>query len=585
MESRHEFNFGVILNETRKALFDRFGNSIIEVSKDEVSGNSYLQDSSLILSIPVTVLDKTFKFLICFPERFPLYFPDIFLEGQLGSFPQYPHIDPRGFICTVDKEVCYPDFKRPVDVVIDLIDKARNVLRAGMLGKNQDDIQDEFIPYWELRRVADIKILSFIKPIDECKTVFCYFRRQKKKITAFLVDSHDDMEEIAYSMNINLEDFFKRNVLYLPLGDYNLSPLGPKISDLKEAMVTKYGASVQAKINEVYSQEEKFSLFLSSVNRGLHKILFGWIPKYTKKRVVNGFRPGNAPFYHVVFNLQSSNEVYKLKVNRLDKVRLLERCGCESKDYHSVNIVVAGLGAVGSCLVENLVRAGFYKFILIDPDVLEIENIQRHLCGYSYVGQKKVEAVKKKLSEHFLNLQIQALANDFVESLVKYDEIQQFADFNIVAIGKTNIELAIDKFVKKDTVYMWVEPYAVIGHLVYISAKDDKISLKDFFDEYNYKLQVILNAKDYNIREAGCQCSFVPYSSMNVNIFLASIVPQLINLIQCRPTDSMAMVWVGDLSSCGEYAFSIAEMFSDKSSTMVYFKGDVLKRALYGSTD
>jgi len=37
--------------------------------------------------------------------------------------------------------------------------------------------------------------------------------------------------------------------------------------------------------------------------------------------------------------------------------------------------------------------AGIAKFDLFDADVLEIENVIRHVCGLRYVGQRKVDAL------------------------------------------------------------------------------------------------------------------------------------------------------------------------------------------------
>jgi hypothetical protein len=53
-------------------------------------------------------------------------------------------------------------------------------------------------------------------------------------------------------------------------------------------------------------------------------------------------------------------------------------------------IGIAGLGGVGGRYFLDLVRLGFKKFIISDPDVYETTNINRQMCAYTAnVGKKK----------------------------------------------------------------------------------------------------------------------------------------------------------------------------------------------------
>ncbi len=59
-------------------------------------------------------------------------------------------------------------------------------------------------------------------------------------------------------------------------------------------------------------------------------------------------------------------------------------------------VLFLGLGSLGSLAIANLAFP-FKKILLADPDLLEPENIERHLLGLSDVGKPKVEGVKNWL--------------------------------------------------------------------------------------------------------------------------------------------------------------------------------------------
>ncbi len=60
-------------------------------------------------------------------------------------------------------------------------------------------------------------------------------------------------------------------------------------------------------------------------------------------------------------------------------------------------VVFLGMGSLGSLAVSNMAYP-FRQIVLIDPDLLEVGNVERHLLGLSDVGKPKVEGVKRWLS-------------------------------------------------------------------------------------------------------------------------------------------------------------------------------------------
>ena len=64
------------------------------------------------------------------------------------------------------------------------------------------------------------------------------------------------------------------------------------------------------------------------------------------------------------------------------------------------NVLVVGLGGVGSFAAEFLVRAGVGNMTIVDGDVVDITNINRQLCAlHSTVGKPKIDIVGDRLMD------------------------------------------------------------------------------------------------------------------------------------------------------------------------------------------
>ncbi|MCK9640442.1 MAG: tRNA threonylcarbamoyladenosine dehydratase [Prolixibacteraceae bacterium] len=96
----------------------------------------------------------------------------------------------------------------------------------------------------------------------------------------------------------------------------------------------------------------------------------------------------------------------------------------------SKNVIIFGIGGVGSWCAESLVRSGIQRLTLVDSDRVCVTNINRQLHATMHtVGEVKTEALKKRLLEINPAAEIQSIQkiynrdnHDFFE-LDKYDFI------------------------------------------------------------------------------------------------------------------------------------------------------------------
>ena len=97
-------------------------------------------------------------------------------------------------------------------------------------------------------------------------------------------------------------------------------------------------------------------------------------------------------------------------------------------------VLIAGCGSGGGMVALQLAMSGITNFTLVDNDVLEPENVIRHVCGIRYVGQRKVDALSDVLLDRNPALKIE-----------KHDkDIFELTDFNALVDASTIVILATD---------------------------------------------------------------------------------------------------------------------------------------------
>lgn len=72
-------------------------------------------------------------------------------------------------------------------------------------------------------------------------------------------------------------------------------------------------------------------------------------------------------------------------------------------------VLVAGIGANGSVAAEDLVRVGIGNIILADPDVVELNNLNRQNYTSQDIGRLKVDSLKSRLKSIHPSLSIETI--------------------------------------------------------------------------------------------------------------------------------------------------------------------------------
>jgi tRNA A37 threonylcarbamoyladenosine dehydratase len=105
------------------------------------------------------------------------------------------------------------------------------------------------------------------------------------------------------------------------------------------------------------------------------------------------------------------------------------------------NVLVVGLGGVGSFSAEFLVRAGIGNMTIVDGDVVDITNINRQLPAlHSTVGMLKVDVVGDRLMD--INPELNLIrVNEFLSPERAYEIIEEKYDYVLDCIDSVTPKL------------------------------------------------------------------------------------------------------------------------------------------------
>ncbi len=111
----------------------------------------------------------------------------------------------------------------------------------------------------------------------------------------------------------------------------------------------------------------------------------------------------------------------------------------------SANVLVVGMGGVGSFAAEFIARAGVGKMTIVDGDVIDITNINRQLPAlHSTIGQSKVDLMADRLQDINPELQLTKI-KEFLSPERAYDLVTTDFDYVVDCIDSVTPKLNLIK--------------------------------------------------------------------------------------------------------------------------------------------
>ena len=103
--------------------------------------------------------------------------------------------------------------------------------------------------------------------------------------------------------------------------------------------------------------------------------------------------------------------------------------------FDDLGVMVAGCGSGGGQVAQHLAMSGVKRFTLVDKDILEIENVIRHVCGIRYLGWQKTAALADVLRDRNPQVEIREFNKDLLNWRGLEQEVEQAG---VVVVGTDN---------------------------------------------------------------------------------------------------------------------------------------------------
>lgn len=481
--------------------------------------------------------------LIGFSEEFPKYKPEYFLLPY-DHFGRIPHIEEDGYICYTHDETTVLDVSNPEGVIAYTLDAVKKTIIKGIKGENKADFINEFEAYWSRLRTKD-GIAALLQPNESAIEIKIGVN---EKFTCAFHDSIEGHNWINKLKSIRQANFQVQNGIYIPLkhGSNLLPPLSSHIFNL----------------NEIYNIIWQN---ISEANKKFLKKALSSPCKKTEYLVLTLPQPnGNYAYFGVKFSQIVSNvnpiidvnancKITPLVITRYDKPYLSARGGI-GFSYNDKRGLIIGCGAVGSRVIEELVKMGFENLTICDKDIFKPENLYRHVLGITQIGVNKSLAIKKKLEDDYFYSTINAY-NENIETLLKKKtlHLNQF-DFIVVATGNPTINICLMESLKKlkikaPTFFCWNDPYGIGGHCLACNIEgmgcynclysNDELQNNASFASKNQE-------KDFSKSISGCGSVYIPYSSLDAMETAILTVRILIKYLNGEIKRNEIYSWKGD---------------------------------------
>ena len=507
------------------------------------------------------------ELMIGFQDNFPYILPDIYFFDD--KYDYIPHIDHKTRkLCYVEDGVTY-DVTHIVDVLRDCIKKAKRLIENGVNKTNYQDFVSEINSYWfEQYDKEQIPLFNIVLygsfPNESCLLDLYSYTEKMTLATSMarnvLINQEQDDDFSNYIKQKH--DVSKNSALYLKSVVINHHP--------------PYSLSFKQLVGNVQDDND-LRLLRSQLNKNRSLILFFKlldserfggviIQKQPSKR--KGFR-NRITAFDELFKFEKQNLPLQRTIGELYSAEIKKkRDGNMATNTQRFTII--GVGSIGSNLCYYLMGYSGSSFILVDNDVMRTENTGRHLLGFRFIGQAKSIAVQEYIKDKSPETSVLAyrenILNSFEERLPQINQstalflcagdsmVEEFIIENVMA-GRISVPIFI----------MWLEPFSIAGHLVYVNPeKKDKPICLNVGKLRLYKHNLIQpdmyekRSDEFVKRDAGCNGSFALYNQNNVTLFLSSIFPIVDQLIE-NPGESKCYRWVGNINIANKMGLSLTD--------------------------
>ena len=568
------------LNLIKNDLLDKPYLSGIKIKNNESYKN---QSYDVKIKCELKVGSSWFPIIIGIPNDWGQNLVDIYIA--LEEIPYIPHIDNKGKLCLYDLEGSIIE-KNLLGILNQCILRAQSIIEEGISKENWNDFLEEFdsyilcLPEWK-RVKAVIPNLESSKKISYCPTKEIKKQRRKNESYSqylkrtevndyFASIDTNDFKEWGYNNSIKNGLYLyseAKDIIYPPKIDNPIS--------VEYLNVIFESVKITSDIRKVIrkSKEELFTIFEVKQPNGISNT-FGVIIK--------------APCFNMDSTLEliEKTEIIPLYVERLDERSLLNRTSFDENILSNKEYLLIGCGSIGGYVFNNLIKSGCKNVTLIDHDKLGSENIYRHLLGRDYIGDYKVEALRKFGEKSLPGLEIKTVAEKIQDAIDDCGIDFNDYDYVIAATGNAIVNMWINDYINTNKIntpvfYIWNETLDIGSHVAVIQfdkagcyecifKRDEILGLYDSTSYCKPGQNVTKNV-------SGCSGTFIPYGSLISIQSSVLFIDLLKKFAEGRIEENIVVSEKGDDYYFKKSGFILSDNYNNQKDKISTIKGSDFK--------
>jgi hypothetical protein len=519
--------------------------------------------------ITVQSIAKRITLYMCFDSSFPYSWPDIYFLDKQFDYLTHIGYDDRKLCLFPDEAMVNP--KKPMEMIDCTLKCACRLLQENIDGELNDDFKQEILSYWRYTYDKESYIgTGYLLS----RSTLSEGVQLKARLTNNGLFIYDETDSVANRILKNCCEEFERTTYdVMFVSEYKLPDRPPYHITPTKLKQNALGSFENIK-RFIAKHKNTYSYLLFSIP---DTTSFGAVCIPPTPTRLKGFRPGMVSPMQYLFTMNKSDCLKRYTIRPYDIERISERTsGCVATKR---NYWIGGLGSIGSNLIYFLNSEQNVSFVLADNDTLTIDNIGRHLLGFSSIEKGKANELKKYICSLRPEREVDAF-NDTIEHILFSEQKNtNTPDALFLCTGNTNAERYILEKLKDNTkeypiFILWLEPYAIAGHMVYINPEHGISS--DFLSElppYNLIAKSEYDSEDrsFTKRESGCANTYTNYGGSDVVLFLSAMYPIIQQLLQ-EPTKSTFYRWVGNINIAKEKGMLLSTQNQLKKGEIQLFR-------------
>lgn len=512
------------------------------------------------------VEERVIYLSVALKRSFPLTLPKVLVRpwDTLGFIPHV--LAKTGEVCYASSEDVTLDWRNPVGVVCEALERAVVVLAEGVTGANRWDFVHEFDAHW--RQIQDVEpLISFIRPTDRTKKITIIDVGDRGKL---ICDTERAVRQ--YFNGNSIKTYPALNAVYIPLerGTFVKPPEPSKgwSPDISREIIRQHASPQNLKALQKIVKDPK-----------QEEVVVVRLPRPADTPVLFGLRFKDVRKKHPILPGGEAGEAVPITLDRHDREYIVPRGGADP-GLNDKCIALVGCGSVGGHIAYELARAGVLNLTLIDPDVLERQNGFRHVLGRNFYGKTKPEALKEAIEESLPYAKVEGIAKPVESALEDGDCDLRRYDLVIVAIGKPAAELYLNEKLQDPKMpaglFTWLDPHGIGGHAILVQENGPGGCLECLYTPVSAgslgamrnRASFASSGQSFSKDLLGCGSRYTPYGSIDA-VRTAELATRLgIRQLQGRVAGNPVVSWKGDATKFLEEGYDLSNRYNQDETTL-----------------